>query len=181
MSTTTKRREVDLGPTVTIGKGKRAKQVPMRVLRGDAVEEYRPDPANPQGGTVKGARAAQGGHDYLMRRGSLDAAQHAAADRYSASWHGMGRSGCAAAGLMGAGRVPPHMQGHPAQAMLACAMDVRIADRTLGNGASSLLRMVIVEGRTLGTVGGAAGEGDQVTLGRVRAALDRLAELWGLE
>ncbi len=157
----------DLGPAI-------------RLARGDVVEEFRPDPAKPQGAPVKGARASQGGHDYLRRRGSLDAAQHAAAARYADAWQGMERSG-STLGAAGSVRLPPHQQGHPTQAMVACAADVRLAVECLGPGARLLVHQVSVQGWTLGTIGGAAGEGDQVTLGRLRGALDRLAEVWGIE
>lgn len=153
----------------------------IRINRGDVVAEFRPDPDAPGGIVVRGARAAQGGHDYLHRRGSLDAAQHAAASRYSAAWHGAGRSGCATAGLLAAGRLAPSQRGHPTEAALGCAADIRLAHAALGPGQAALVQMVVLRGLTLGVVGGAAGEGDQVTLGRLRAALDRLAEMWGVE
>lgn len=166
---TTTALRVDLGPAI-------------RRERGEVVTEFRPDPDNPQTATVKGARAAQGGHDYLRARGSLDDAQHAAACRYSDAMHGHVRSGChLAAAMQGAGRTPPHQQGHPSPDMVAAAALIRQADAILGPGQTALVRMVVIQGLTLGTVGGAAGEGDQVTLGRLRAALDRLAELWALE
>ena len=159
----------DLGPAI-------------RRERGEVVVEFRPDPDNPQRATVKGARAAQGGHDYLRARGSLDAAQHAAAERYSTAYHGQAKSGChLAAAMAGNVRVPPHQQGHPSAEMVDCATMIRRADLILGPGAAALVRMVVIQGMTLGTISGASGETDQSALGRLRAALDRLAEMWGIE
>lgn len=172
MSATVKRKPAgqasDLGPAI-------------RIKRGEVVAEFRPDPAKPGGAPVKGARAAQGGHDYLLRRGSLDRTQHAAAVRYCDAWHGMDRSVGTLGALATPGRLPPHQQGCPTSRMVACASDIRTADAAIGQAARILVRRVVIDGQTLGTVGGAAGEGDQVTLGRLRAALDRLTEIWGIE
>ena len=165
-----KRREpaVDLGPAI-------------RLARGEVVAEFRADPDNPQRGTVKGGRAAQGGHDYLLRRGSLDAEQHRAAEFYCAAWHTVSRSGCSLPSAESVARVAPHQQGHPSAQMVDAAGMLRLAKQALGPGALFLVQRVVVEGSTLGTIGGAAGEGDQVTLGRLRAALDRLCEVWDVE
>lgn len=159
----------DLGPSI-------------RRERGEVVVEFRPDPDNPQRATVKGARAAQGGHDYLRARGSLDAAQHAAAERYSAAYHGQAKSGChLAAAMDGNVRVPPHQQGHPSADMLDCAEMIRRADYILGEGMTHIVRLVVIKGSALKIAGEAAGETDQIALGRLRGALDRLAEMWGIE
>ncbi len=160
-----------------------------RWRRGEIFVEDHADPARPMRDAdgvqvgyhqIRGTRAAQGGHDYLLRRGSLDAAQHMAASWFLAAWQGRERSRCALAGA-GEVRTPLHQQGHPSVAMLRAAKLLREAEGALGQGAMILVHNVVVRGMTLGTIGGAAGEGDQVTLGRLRAALDRLAEVWGLE
>lgn len=131
--------------------------------------------------TIRGARAAQGGHDYLLRRRTIDAAQHAAADRYARAWETRGgRLGCPLAGD-GGGRLPPHERGHPTMAMLRAQETLDQAKRTLSQGALIIVQKVVLEGATLGAIGGAAGEGDQVAIGRLRAALDHLVEVWGIE
>ena len=162
---------------------------PERWRRGEVIREDHADPDRPMRGqdgvqtgfhAIRGARAAQGGHDYLLRRGSIDNAQHRAADRYHAAWHGVERSGSALGGAGGV-RLPLHQQGCPTAAMVACAADMMAAKDALGVGARILVHQVVVQGWTLGTVGGGSGENDQVTLGRLRAALDRLVEIWGIE
>lgn len=162
------------GPPVDLGTA-------IRRERGDVVVEFRPDPDNPQRGTVKGARASQGGHDYLWRRGSIDDTQHEAAVRYSDAYHGQVKSGCQLAAAMDGGiRLPPHQQGHPSEGMVDNASTIRQADFILGRDASALVQMVVIEGMPLFTIGEAAGEHDRIALGRLRGALDRLAELWDL-
>ena len=160
-----------------------------RWARGDVYRDDHADPDRPlraQDGvqtgfhTIRGARAAQGGHDYLHRRGSIDATQHAAAARYCDAWHGVERSG-STLGDIGGIRLPIHQQGCPTAAMVACAADIRVAKDSLGHGARLLVHQVAVQGWTLSIIGEAAGEGDKVTLGRLRGALDRLAEIWGIE
>lgn len=172
------------------GLGKRPAHVTReRWQRGEVEIDDHADPDRPmrdQSGvqvgfhTIRGARAAQGGHAYLRRRGSIDDAQFAAAARYVDAWHGCERSG-STLGAAGTTRLPVHQQGHPTMAMLQAAEALRQVDRSLGHAGRLIVHQVAVQGWTLGTIGGAAGEGDQVTLGRLRAALDRLVEVWGIE
>jgi hypothetical protein len=153
----------------------------IRVLRGEVIAEFRADPDKPQGTPVRGGRAAQGGHDYLFRRGSLDTAQHRAAELYCAAWHAVGASQCSLPSAEATSRRAPHEQSVIAHRKLAAAMTLRCAKAVLGPAAVFLVQRVTIRGDTLGTIGGAAGEGDQVTLGRLRAALDRLCEEWEIE
>lgn len=157
-----------------------------RTARGDVFKAEHADPDRPlrdQDGvqtgfhSIKGMRAAQGGHDYLLRRGSIDADQHRAADRYAASWAGTVRSGSALGGI-GNVRLPVHQQGCPTSAMVACAADIRMAAAALGQGARILVHQVAVQGITLAAISEASGEKGEIALGRLRAALDRLCELW---
>ena len=160
-----------------------------RWRRGEVFVEDHADPARPMRDAdgvqvgyhqIRGTRAAQGGHDYLLRRGSLDAVQHAAADRFLRAWEGHARLSSALANVDGV-QVPPHQRGHPSMARLSHAETLRQAQAALGSGQLSLVYNVVVRGLTLGTVGGAAGETDLDTRGRLRGALDRLAEVWGIE
>lgn len=157
--------------------------------RGDVTMDEHADPSRPLRAAdgvqvgyhpIRGVRASQGGHDYLLKRGSIDQCQYLAADRYCVGWHGANRSG-STLGELGSARVPAHQQGCPTTAMLACAADIRAATAALGQGARILVHQVVIQGWTLGAVGSGAGEGDQITLGRLRAALDRLAEIWEIE
>lgn len=160
-----------------------------RWQRGDVAVEDHADPDRPQRDqngvqvgyhSVRGARAAQGGHDYLHRRGSIDVAQHRAASRYADAWREAGRCGCVMGGA-GEVKIPPHQQGHPSFEMLRAAETLRQAEARLSRREVEMVHRVTIQEHTLGRIGGDWRESDQATLGRLRGALDRLAEMWRLE
>ena len=143
----------DLGPDV-------------RRHRGDVVVEFRPDPDNPARGTVQGAKKRVWYHGAWID-GQLTDEQHEAADRYliRLEQHQGAKEGSptVAAGIRGNG------YGGPTERQVMATADLRAADQVLGPDVT-LVRKVI--GENLTPIPSAVPV--------MRAALQRLSDLWGL-
>lgn len=141
----------DLGPAI-------------RRQRGDVIEHFRPDPDDPQRGTVKGARVRVWYHVAWIE-GLLSDEQHEAADRYlirlEQAEGAIEGSPARAVGV----RMPGH--GGPTDRQVQALADLREADGVLGHDVR-LVRQVVGFNCTP-----AIGE-----VAMVRAALQRLAEHW---
>ena len=141
----------DLGPSI-------------RRERGEVVTEFRPDPDNPQHGTVKGAKVRVWYHVAWIE-GLLTDEQHEAADRYlvrlEQAQGAKEGSPAKVAGIGGQG-----FAGPTDRQVMALA-DLRDADEALGADVR-LVRQVVGFNITP-----AMGE-----VMAVRAALQRLAEYW---
>lgn len=143
----------DLGPAI-------------RHQRGELITEFRPDPDNPQRGTVKGAKTRVWYHVAWIE-GLLSDEQHEAADRYlNRLEQAQGAKEGSPAKVAGIGG-----QGYagPTDRQVMALADLRAANEVLGPDAR-LLQQVIGFNCTP-----AMGEVDLV-----RAGLQRLADYWGM-
>lgn len=144
---------VDLGPDV-------------RRRRGDVVVEFRPDPDSPATGTVQGAKARVWYHVAWIE-GQITDEHHEAADRYLVrlEQHQGAKEGSptVAAGIRGQGFAGP------TERQVMATADLRAADHVLGPDVK-LVREVIGWNLT-------PSPADVPVL---RAALQRLAEHWGM-
>ncbi len=143
----------DLGPAI-------------RHQRGELVTEFRPDPDNPQRGTVRGAKTRVWYHVAWIE-GVLTDEQHEAADRYLVRLEqadgAQEGSPARVAGVGGQG------SAGPTERQVMALADIRQANEVLGLDAT-LIRQVV--GFNCTPMPG------EVEL--VRAALQRLADYWGM-
>jgi len=160
---------------------------PTRYARGD-IELNVPhaDPSRPlrdQGGVeigfheIRTARV-RSGHTYLRNRGTIDADHWDVAERYCVTVAAMKGARDAEWG-MGI-RVPPHQQGHPAQTMVDAASSIRVAVDKVGKGPMGLIGAVCLDGATMEGLSILMDEPEKHTIGRLKAALERLGEVWGM-
>lgn len=145
------------GPPVDLGTA-------IRRERGDVVVEFRPDPDNPQRGTVKGAKVRVWYHVAWIE-GRLSDEQHEAADRYLVRLEQAdgAREGSPAkiTGIAASG------YGGPTDRQMMALADLREADEVLGPDAR-LIRQVVGFNLTPG----------DAEVPTVRAALQRLVDYW---
>lgn len=138
----------------------------VRRRRGDLVVEFRPDPDSPATGTVQGAKARVWYHVAWIE-GQITDEHHEAADRYlnRLEKHQGAKEGSptVAAGIRGQG------YAGPTERQVMATADLRAADQVLGPDVL-LVRKVIGENVTP----------IPMDVPVLRAALQRLSELWGL-
>lgn len=156
-----------------------------RLAHGDVeLNTTRPDPDRPLRGhrgvqigyhSTTGARV-RSGHDYLLARGTITPEQHSTAERYLTLAERA--DGAREFASDGAGRLPPHRQGSPSEAQVNAASELRSAAAAIGGVGAFVVRGIVVEGSTLGRLSRIFAEDEKSIVGRLRAALDRLAELW---
>lgn len=144
---------VDLGPLI-------------RHQRGELVTEFRPDPDNPQRGTVKGAKVRVWYHVAWIE-GRLSDEQHEAADRYQKRLEqAEGATEGSAAKVTG---IRAHGYSGPTDRQMMALADLREANKVLGDDVR-LVQEVVGENMTP----------PDAKVPAVRAALQRLAEYWGM-
>ena len=145
------------GPPVDLGTA-------IRRERGDVVVEFRPDPDNPQRGTVKGAKVRVWYHVAWIE-GRLSDEQHEAADRYLVRLEQAdGAKEGSPAKITGIGASG---YGGPTDRQVMALADLREADEVLGQDAR-LIRQVVGFNLTPG----------DAEVATVRAALQRLVDYW---
>lgn len=146
--------------------------------------QQRPDPDRPmldQDGIQIGYHLTAGarvrsGYDYLHRTGAITTEQRDIAERYVLTverFHGA-RDGA----TPGAGRLAAWQTAGPSEAQVNAASDLRRAVNGVGNGAVQLIGAVMLDGLSLTQVARIYGEDQKSVAGRLRAALDRLMEVW---
>lgn len=159
-----------------------------RVARGDIeLDQPHADPDRPlldQGGVAIGfheirTARVRSGHGYLLARGAIGRDHWEAAERYLAVVAAMGgvRDGDWGSGV----RLPPHQQGHPSEAMVDAHSAMRLAIERVGKGPMGIIGAVCLDGATLAGLAILLDEPAQQTLGRLKAALERLREVWGMD
>lgn len=161
---------------------------PTRYARDDIeLDQPHADPDRPlrdQAGVTIGfheVRTARvrSGPAYLLARGTIGKEHWEAAERYLAVV-------AAAAGSrdreFGSGvRVPPHQQGHSTQAMLDAGKLLRLAVEMVGKGPMGVIGAVCIDGATMAGLSILMDEPEKHTIGRLKAALERLREVWGMD
>lgn len=152
----------------------------QRLKRGDLELAWRPDPErsphSPGGYPLVAGYRARGGADYLLARRVISRAHFNTAQAFLD----------VAQALQGARdgdddvpvRLPLHQRGHPAEAALEAAERLRIAVDRVGKGPMGIIGAVVLDNATLGNLGVLYGEPEKAMGGRLRAALERLAEVW---
>ena len=138
----------------------------IRRRRGEVVEQFRPDPDNPNR-DVKGARVRVAYH-VLWIEGAISDEQHEAADRY------LVRLEQAQGAVEGSPTLAVPARGHggsgPTERQVMALADLRAADAVLGADAA-MVRAVVGFNcwpRSMGEVA------------TLRDAFQRLADLWGM-
>lgn len=129
------------------------------------VSTYRPDPEAPQGVPVKGARAVII-YEWMHAQGLITDPQREAADRYLVQLErASGAVECRGERIRGGGF------GTPTERQVSALADLRLADAALGDDVQ-MVRTVI---------GWNCEPPEGVDVPRFRAALQRMAETWGME
>ncbi|RVT95237.1 hypothetical protein EOD42_16765 [Rhodovarius crocodyli] len=144
-----------------------------------------PDPDRPAH-NVRRARRVYHYHA-AWQRGSLTDAEREAADRYAITCEMEEGARDKPTGGPPV-RVPPWMQGQPLMTQVQAVTSLRFAHHAVGKDGAALLRLYVrdnLSAEVIASRRGLDGEGRQretkdVTMGRIRAALGRLAEHWGM-
>lgn len=125
---------------------------------------------------IRTARVCSG-PDYLLARRTIDREHWEVAQRYLAVVAAMGgvRDGEWGAGV----RLPPHQQGHPSEAMVDAHSAMRAAIEGVGKGPMGIIGAVCLDGVTMAGLSLLVGEHEKQVIGRLKAALERLGEVWG--
>ena len=153
--------QADLGPS-------------QRLKNGTAEIAYRADPDAPQRADIKAARAVVPWHAMKLTDPQREAACRLEVQAEVAAGAGWKPDGVFAA-------LPLWQRGHPTERQVRALTDMRDARAILGPAAWGLAWAVVVNGVSLVDKAGASGQARAVLTGRLLAALDRLAEHWGME
>lgn len=160
---------------------------PVRFRRGDVeLDQPHADPEREQrnhAGQVVGyheirTARVRSGHGFLFARGTIERDHWLVGERFvevTAASQGV-REG----EWIAAGRLSPHQQGHPCTAMVEALTLLRRADAQVGKPAMAIVAAVCRDGVTLSDLAAVRGEPDRQIVGRLKAALERLGEVWGM-
>lgn len=137
-----------------------------------------------QRGVVIGAHEirtarVRSGHSYLLAQRAINPDHWEAAERYLDVVAAMG--GVRDAEWAGGVRVPPQQQGHPSEAMVEAHARMRRAIEGVGRGPMGIISAVCLDGATLAGLALLLGEPRRQTIGRLKAALERLRDVWGMD
>jgi hypothetical protein len=150
---------------------------PERWARGDLERVCRPDPDAPHR-TVAGARVVAR-HVEAWRRGQITDAEREAADRWDVLTARSGGSPSCYVLAREGGKDAPWRRTPP-EAQLAAITQLRHAREIVGRDSAALLDAWIVGGAFVTALAEQRGENPRAIMGRIRAGLSRLVELWGI-
>jgi len=148
---------------------------PERWARGNVERVFRPDPDAPHR-TVSGARVVAR-HVEAWRRGQIGDAEREAADKWDVlTARAEGGGSCSAVTGNGVRSAP--WRRTPPEAQLAAITQLRHAREIVGQDAADLLDAWIVHHASVMALAAQRAESRHQVMGRLRAALARLVELW---
>ena len=151
---------------------------PERWARGDVERVCRPDPDAPHR-TVSGARVVAR-YVEAWRRGQITDAEREAADRWDVLTARAGGASSCSTLARGEVRDAPWRRTPP-DAQLAAIAQLRHAREIVGRDAAELLDAWIVHHVHVMNLGKQRGQNPKQVMGRIRAGLTRLVELWRIE
>ena len=151
---------------------------PERWAHGDVESVCRPDPDDPRR-TVSGARVVAR-YVEAWRRGQITDAEREAADRWDVLTARAGGASSCSTVAHGEVRDAPWRRTPP-EAQLAAITQLRHAREIVGRDAAELLDAWIVHHAHVTTLGKQRGQNPKQVMGRIRAGLTRLVELWRIE
>lgn len=154
----------DFGPTI-------------RINRGDIIKTEGPCPHDPKVSVRRGRAVCH--YDRLHARGGLTDGEYMAADYYAQLLER--EAGCRDRPVVPIGRRDPWMQGHPVETQVQAAAKLRTAHEAVGHFGRALLRRFVGENQPVTEIARLMSMNEQQCLGRLRASLTRLAEIWGME
>jgi hypothetical protein len=150
----------------------------IRLNRGDVLRTEGPCPDDPRATVRRGRAICQ--YDRLHARGGLTDAEREAADLYAVLLEQ--ESGARDRPVVKAGgRTPPWLQGHPGEMQVIASTKLRKAHDAIGHHARALLRRFVGDNQPVVVIAAQMKMDERQCMGRVRGALTRLAELWGME
>lgn len=139
---------------------------------------YVPDPDSPNRTIQRAERNPP--YRQLWVKGGISDEQRNACDRYCHLHKQIGSTGSGGVGVrMGSTTNPAFRSLHPAELNLHASATLTTVHRAIGNDAAALLKLFVVEGQPIVEIARRRTERDDVTKGRVLAAITRLSEHWG--
>jgi len=173
-----------MNANVTKRRGRRADAAPApdygppeRWAHGDVERVCRPDPDDPRR-TVSGARVVAR-YVEAWRRGNITDEEREAADRWDVLTARASGAGACYDVARGEVRDAPWRRTPP-EAQLAAITQLRHAREVVGRDAAALLDAWIVHHECVTVLAARRGEHPRQAMGRIRAGLTRLVELWGI-
>lgn len=140
--------------------------------------EEAPDPAQPNRTILRARKVPH--YVTLWRKGCITEAGREACDRYaitSEAEKGARQQG----GMERVDGPQPGGRGHPTMGQVQASASLRNAHVVVGNDGAALLRLYVRDGHTMAAVAIRRHEREEVTKGRILAAITRLSEHWGME
>jgi hypothetical protein len=119
-------------------------------------------------------------YDRLHARGGLTDAEREAADLYAVLLEQEAGSRDRPVIKVG-GRTPPWLASHPNERQVIASAKLRKAHEAVGHYARALLRRFVEDNQPVNLIAVQMRMDERQCMGRVRGALTRLAELWGME
>ena len=150
---------------------------PERWAHGDVERVCRPDPDDPRR-TVSGARVVAR-YVEAWRRGNITDEEREAADRWDVLTARASGAGACYDVARGEVRDAPWRRTPP-EVQLAAIAQLRHAREVVGRDAAELLDAWIVHHECVTVLAARRGEHPRQVMGRIRAGLTRLVELWGI-
>ena len=163
---------VDTGPTILMRDAK-GKLRPSLHPRLEVVQKA--DPTAPNR-TITQAQVACH-YDTAWRKGQISSAEREAAHRYATTYERADGAQDRAEGPSASRNAWEHM---PALTVLQASASITSANKALGCQAAALVYAYAVENRSSESIAKDLREDRKITMGRIKAALRRLAEHWGM-
>ena len=163
---------VDTGPTILMRDAK-GKLRPALHPRLEVVEAADPDAPNR---TITRARVACH-YDTAWRKGQISSAEREAADRYAITYD---RSQGAQDRQGGPSTAANPWERTPPLTALQAVASLTSAHKAMGNDAAALVKAYVALNQSAEAIAIKRHEDRKVTMGRIKAALRRLAEHWGM-
>lgn len=155
----------DLGPRIQHKNGRLE-------VDGDAT-----DPDRPNHATIKRARV-KCHYDVLFFTGGLTKAEREAADRYAVTCE---REAGARERQDGPSQHSAPWSRAPALTAVQASASLRAVHAVVGTDGTALLRLYVRDNTSCAEIARRRAERQEMTMGRIRAALSRAAEHWGME
>lgn len=135
------------------------------------------DPDNPNRTIWRAQKKSH--YNTLWKRGGLSDAEREAADRFGKTCEAFEGARDRPAPGMPVHR-EPHQQGHPTLSQVQAAASLRAVQAAVGNDANALLLLYVRDNKPASEIAERRREREDTTVGRIKAALTRLAEHWGM-
>lgn len=146
--------------------------------RGDLKVDFAADPANPNATIRRAMRNPRYNQMHLKRE--INDEEREACDAYAILIETRGGARWVNGEHVGGSSTNPAYRGHPTMTQVQASARIGRAHTAVGNDAAALLELFVVQNLPLVELAKRRKERDEVTKGRLLAAINRLAEHWGM-